>query len=252
MKGCASSRTVSDPERENISVLFATSAHGDKLPPLIIFKGKNTWDRWVQIDGDFPNTAYGITQNGWMEALLCISYFKKTFIKYVPSNRPILFIYDGHSIYLHLNIILKAIKNNITILKLPPHSNHILHPLDLWTFKSLKVKWDAKLVTWQRKNIGKKLPKAEFSKIIGNVWSDVSADILKEDFKKGGIIPFNKNCVSEDKFDPNALKKLKINCAQCNNNNKITTEKYSGSECLSDRIDQPSTSKVLTFIFFDT
>lgn len=198
VKGCASSRTVSGPGRENITVLFAASAHGNKLTKPIIFKEKNMWDRWVQLAGDYPNTAYAATQNGWIEAPLFTNYFKRTFINYVPSNRPILLIYDGHSTHIQMNIILEAIKNNITILKLPPHSSHILQPLDLSTFKSLKVKWDAKLVTWQRKNIGKKLPKSEFSKIIGNVWTDVSADILKEGFKKGGIIPYNKNCVSED------------------------------------------------------
>jgi len=68
---------VSDLGRVNITVLFAASAHGNKLPPLIVFKGKNMWDRWVQLDGDYPNTAYAATQNGWMEAPLFTNYFKK-------------------------------------------------------------------------------------------------------------------------------------------------------------------------------
>jgi len=105
--------------------------------------------------------------------------------------------------------------------------------------KSLKVKWDAKLVTWQRKNTGKKLPKAEFSKIIGNVWTNVPADILKV-FKIGGIFPYNKNCVSEDTFDPTALKKWKSKCAQ-DNYNTNNKEKNNEPENLPLLIDQPST-----------
>jgi len=89
----------------------------------------------------------------------------------------------------------------------------------------------------------KKLPKAEFRKIIGNVWTEVSADILKESFKKGGIIPYNKNCVSEDTIDPTALKKWKAKCAQdyYNSNNK---EKNNELDNLPLLIDQPSTSTV--------
>lgn len=45
--GKPSSRTVSGPGRDNITVLSAVSASGLKAPPLIIFKGKNAWSEWV-------------------------------------------------------------------------------------------------------------------------------------------------------------------------------------------------------------
>lgn len=60
-------------------------------------------------------------------------------------------------------------EENVTILKLPPHISHALQPLDLSVFKSLKTCWVAQLVKWRRKNIGVKLPKSYFSRMIRNV-----------------------------------------------------------------------------------
>lgn len=49
-------------------------------------------------------------------------------------------------------------RENITILKLPPLTSYLLQPLDLSVFRGFMIEWDAKLVQWQRKHIGKKIP----------------------------------------------------------------------------------------------
>lgn len=56
-------------------------------------------------------------------------------------------------------IIRQAVDNEIIILKLPPHSSHLLQPLDLAVFKPLIGAWDVKLVSWQRKHVGKNCQK---------------------------------------------------------------------------------------------
>lgn len=74
------------------------------------------------------------------------------------AQRPVLIIYDGHSTYVGINLIEMMRTNNIVILKFPPHSIHLLQPLDLSVMKS---RWDAKLTTMQRYYIGVKLPKKQ-------------------------------------------------------------------------------------------
>lgn len=76
---------------------------------------------------------------------------------------PVLVIYDGHSTHVDWKVLQLAEENNVTILKLPPH---LLQPLDLSVFKSFKTAWDTKLLIWQRKNRGKKIPKRIFSKLV--------------------------------------------------------------------------------------
>ncbi|XP_066258180.1 uncharacterized protein [Euwallacea similis] len=140
-------RTVSAPGRENIAVLMAASASGDKVPPLIIFKGKNIWDQWQASENSgYPGTTYAATNNGWMEVEVFQNYFPKSFLKTIGTDRPVLLIFDGHSTHLTIRLIEIASQENVTILKLPPHTSHVLQSLDLSIFKPLKTCWDLKLV----------------------------------------------------------------------------------------------------------
>lgn len=102
------------------------------------------------------------------------------------------------------DVIDLAIENQITILKLPPHSSHLLQPLDLAVYKSLKVRWDAKLTSFQKKHVGVKIPKKEFASFVGVVWTETTEEIIKHGFLKGGIVglPFNRNVIHDSKFDP--------------------------------------------------
>lgn len=207
-RGAPSSRTTAGSGRENTTVLMAVSADGFKAPPLIVFKAKNMWDDWVAPRTDeFPGTSYAVTANGWMESQLFLNYFEKILLEVLGPDRPILLIYDGHVSHVDDRLIKVARDNRVTILKLPPHSSHILQPLDLSVFKSLKVKWDQTLVHWQRHNEGRKLPKKKFSSLVGQIWKETEPDIIRNGFKKGGIHPFDSNVVTKDKYDPAAYKR---------------------------------------------
>lgn len=209
-KGTAASRTTAGPGRENITVLMAANAAGYKAPPLIIFKGKNIWDEWVSTDSKYPGTTYAATSNGWMESHIFLNYFQKSFLKEIGDARPVLLIYDGHVSHVDERLISCAMQNNVTILKLPPHSSHLLQPLDLSVFRSLKTRWDAHVVEWQRHNQGQRIPKKHFSRLIGKIWSETNPEIIASGFKKGGIFPFNSKVVSEDHYDPLALKRWEL------------------------------------------
>jgi len=129
---------------------------GQKAHPLIIFKGKNIWDKWVPDQSDFPGTTYAATTNGWMERDVFLNYFEKSFLITAQPTlyNPVLLIYDGHSSHVDLKLIEIAINNNVTILLLPPHSSHLLQPMDLAVFKSVKTTWDQRLCTWNRHHYG--------------------------------------------------------------------------------------------------
>lgn len=56
---------------------MACSGAGEKGPPLIIFKGKNIWDKWIGSESLFPGTTYAATiMVEWREKCLLI-VFKK-------------------------------------------------------------------------------------------------------------------------------------------------------------------------------
>ncbi|XP_072401138.1 uncharacterized protein [Diabrotica undecimpunctata] len=207
-RGAPSTRTISGPGKQNTTVLMCCSASGKKAPPLIVFKGKHVWDQWTAPRGtEFLDTTYAATPKGWMETTVFRNYFENSFLKFIGSERPVLVIYDGHASHLGADVINIAVENHITILKLPPHTSHVLQPLDLCVFKSLKTRWDAKLVEWQRRNVGAAVTKSMFSKMIGEIWQETRPEILVSGFIKAGIVPLNRNIIQQDLFDPVALQR---------------------------------------------
>lgn len=208
-KGFTSTRTIASPGKDNTTVLLGCNALGEKTPPMIIYKGKNVWDEWTTDEG-YPGTAYAATSNGWMETAVFEAFFEKVFLKTVGEKRPILLIYDGHATHVGINIIKMAREANITIMKIPPHTSHLLQPLDLAVNKSFKDRWDAALIKWQRLNIGKQIPKKEFAKILGQIWTSLDPAICAAGFKKAGIYPLNKYAVPEDKFNEVLLRQWKL------------------------------------------
>ncbi|XP_072377977.1 uncharacterized protein [Diabrotica undecimpunctata] len=77
-KGKPCSRTTSGPGKENVTILSAANAFGDKVPPCIAFKGKFVWDQWMATqDSDNLDIAYAATPNGWMETDVFVNLKKK-------------------------------------------------------------------------------------------------------------------------------------------------------------------------------
>lgn len=97
-------------------------------------------------------------------------YMKEVFVPSTSGERPLLLIFDGHSIHVDLNVIEYAASEGITIAKLPAHLSDVLRPLDCSTMKPLKDKWEDEVIKWQRLNIGTKLPKPKFARILTKVW----------------------------------------------------------------------------------
>lgn len=200
LMGFPSTRTTGSPGRNNTTVLLATNALGKKIPPLIIFQGKHLWSEWL-FKNDNIHTAYAVSKKGWMETTIFEQYIKAVFLPAIGAERPVLLVYDGHKTHVDLNVIDLLVAENITVLKLPAHSSHILQPLDCSTMKPMKDKWDSELVKWQRLHVGAKLPKQEFARIITNIWDDLNPVIIQNGFRKAGICPLNKDAIPKEKFD---------------------------------------------------
>ena len=128
--------------RENITTLAVCNAAGKTLDPLIVFSGKNLQSTW-RPDDALPDTWYGISDSGWMTTTLFTEWFKLFCGK--VKERPLLFILDGHLTHVSIPLIEHALKENVTILKLPPHVMDKLQPLDVACFGPLKREWELTL-----------------------------------------------------------------------------------------------------------
>ena len=85
-------------------------------------------------DGCVPGTVFSCSGNGWVTQELYLKWFK-FFIASIPPIRPVLLIEDGHASHTSIEVIELARDNDIC---LPSHTTHLLQPLDVGVFKSLK------------------------------------------------------------------------------------------------------------------
>lgn len=189
--------------RSNTSILFCVSACGDKLPPFILYKAKNLWDAWMPEEA-FPHTGYAATPHGWMTENAFYSWFKTHFLKFCPKERPLLLLFDGHTSHVSISLIKLAKEENICLLKLPPHTTHVLQPLDAIPFGSFKKNWDEEVSEWQRAHYGIGMSKAEFSILVGKVWSNMSGQLIKRSFQVTGL--YDENRPNENPINRKVIK----------------------------------------------
>lgn len=235
--------------RKTTTVLACVNASGFIMPPMILHKGKRLWENMFGTD-EYPETSYYVSENGWMTEQVFFLWFKNIFLKNCVE-RPALLIYDGHLSHISPELVTLALAEDVTILKLPPHTSAILQPLDVSVFKGLKSSWDALLTDWQRRNLGQQLTKSEFSNLLGKAWRSIKEPVVVNGFRKTGIFPLNRDSICKEKFDPEKLKRYyqEKNIADANTNEQTptsdqipTTAKASNSSTIESQIVSASTS----------
>lgn len=249
-KGQKCTRTISSAGRENTSVLMAASAAGDKHPILCVFKGKNIMESWIDTTSD-QRTGYAASKSGWMDSEIFLNWFQKVLIPNAPPERPILLILDGHGSHVSLPLILKAVEHQVILLKLPPHTTHVLQPLDVGVFKSLKSTWDKQLTKWQRENPRKRIPKQEFVSILSTVYTDMLPQNIKSGFKATGIFdeelggPNRKSAINNCDFKPcdvEAYRRYQLKKATAERGaNKTPDNQMAADKTSSDQMDADKT-----------
>ena len=88
--------------------------------------------------GAVPGTSFLASEKGWITQELYLKWFH-FFLASIPPTRPALLIEDGHTSHVSIEVIELARSNGVYLLCLPSHTSHILQPLDVGVFKSLKA-----------------------------------------------------------------------------------------------------------------
>lgn len=87
-----------------------------------------------------------ISESGWTNDVICVGWFKDTFIPFVvlrnPSGAPTLLIFDGHGSHITMEMVELAKEHNIVLYRLPPHTTHKLQPLDVGFFNHIQREWE--------------------------------------------------------------------------------------------------------------
>jgi hypothetical protein len=102
------------------------------------------------------------------------------------------------SAHISIKSLKLAKENNVHFIFLPPNSTHLLQPLDVAYFSSLKSNWRSILTAWRNTAQGKKyvaLPKGIFPQLLKrtlDLGSSTCSWNLIKGFTSSGIYPLNQ------------------------------------------------------------
>ena len=144
---------VTSGDKAQITILACANAAGYCIPSMVIFDRKSLNPDWAI--GEVPGTFYGLSDSGWMDTELFDEWFKHHFLRHAPPARPLLLLLDGHSSHYQPDLVQAAAAEGVILFCLPPHTTHILQPLDNCAFGSLKRHWGEECHRFCTSNPGK-------------------------------------------------------------------------------------------------
>ena len=152
-----------------------------------------------------PSTPFEVSTKDWIHHEIFLRWLD-FFIMPIPSARPILLLYDGHSSHISIELIKKARENDIHLLCLPSRGTHILQPLDVSVMSSLKLHFSKACKHFLAKNPGRVITEYDISGILGKAWPQtLSPSNVTRGFCKTDIYPLNPGRISDHELQPSKV-----------------------------------------------
>ena len=178
--------------REWVTAIVAVNTAGWSLPPQIIFAAVNHQSLWYY---DLPeNYVLSVSKNGWTTDELGIEWLQKVF---EPTTAPRtigryrLLILDGHGSHATAEFDRFCMEKRIIPLYMPPHSSHLLQPLDVSCFSPLKHLYGQRVQEKIQKGI-LSIGKEDFLQIYSGVHQQaLSSSNIQSGFAATGLIPLS-------------------------------------------------------------
>jgi hypothetical protein len=184
--------------RESITVIEAVSTNGFVIPPVIIFSARQVLLRWFNHLQHDERVA--VTDSGYINDQLAyqwIQHFHKS-TKDQTKGVYRLLICDRFGSHLTYEFVRFCEINRIILFFLPPHSSHILQPLDVGVFSVYKH-YHSEAVEDATVTGCEKFTKDEFLSAIASIRSKTfKLSTIKLGFRLTGLWPINPSLVLDN------------------------------------------------------
>jgi hypothetical protein len=199
---------VVTPERsQTVTVLGCGNAAGSNILPYLVFPGKRMLPELM--NGAIPGCDGTVSDTGYSNTHIFTSYVKEHFLKYVQSrdsSQPVLLLYDGHRSHISLSLIKWAQENNIILFVLPPHTSHILQPMDVGCFGPFETLYQQEVHKFMRQSVGRSVTRYDICSLVCKVYEkSLSSDNLRSSFKRTGIHPLNPLVIDTSRTIPSLV-----------------------------------------------
>ena len=234
--------TVAGSTREHVTTSFTVSAAGDVVPPRTIHKGvRNVAATHLQ---NLPNDTqsgqwtFSVSEKGFInrELFLQVLIDLDNYLNKHNIKRPIILFYDGASPHISIAAAEFCSTHGIQPWLFKPNFTHLLQPLDLSFFASLKKELKKLAWTWQTKpsNTGQVLNKYS---VIGVLHSAVEnclsrINLIPSGFKRAGLFPWDRSAPDKSKLNPSKAYSVPLDSQSklsSSNSSRLLTSEMSSS-----------------------
>ena len=186
--------------REWVTSIECINSTGWALPPCIIFKGKVHIEGWYQDTALPKDWRIEVSDNGWTTDNIGLRWLQNTFIPAIAGRKVgtySLLVLDGHGSHLTPQFDKICSENNIIPICMPPHSSHLLQPLDVGCFSPLKRAY-GRLVENKARLGFNHIDKFDFLDAYPEARTETfKANTIKNSFEAAGLVPLNPGRVLE-------------------------------------------------------
>uniref|UniRef100_UPI003AACBCED uncharacterized protein n=1 Tax=Centroberyx gerrardi TaxID=166262 RepID=UPI003AACBCED len=187
--------------RDHITILACFNAAGEDVPPFVIYKGGYPGGPYNK-EG-VPDALYGKSPAGYMDGELFRKWFVGHFLKFAAQERPLLLIMDGHKSHLDPELVRVAQREGVILLCLPPHTSHILQPLDVSFFGPLKADFSGLTGDLSAVSHSFLVPKKEFSRVLRDSYQRLKdRRVVVAGFRRCGLYPLDPMAIDWSRVMP--------------------------------------------------
>jgi hypothetical protein len=182
--------------REWATLIAGINAAGWSIPPFIILTGQYHLSAWYE--AEIPRDwVIAVSDNGWTTNELRVAWLKHfnahTKARTIGTRR--LLILNRHESHHSLEFQELCRENNIYTLYMPPHSSHLLQPLDVGCFSPLKRAYSREIKSLIRHHINH-VTKLEFLPALKAAYSRSFTPVnIRSAFQGAGLVPHQPDAV---------------------------------------------------------
>lgn len=198
---------VCNSDKEAYTVLVTGNAAGELVPTMIVYPYQTIPPK---ISRNFPDEfRIGKSSSGWMTAETFYMFIANVFHPWCVENQiefPVALFLDGHGSHLNMALSDFCVKNKIELIALYPNATHILQPMDVSVFRTLKRAYEKAVQEWRNKNNLKLLTRYDFAGVVKAALDSLDTKrILANGFRACGLHPFNPDAPAYNKLFNNTL-----------------------------------------------
>lgn len=189
-------------EKSGITVMMCVRADGKTMKPFIVYPHERLP---AQVRNQFPvqDATMAGTVNGWSTSSSFCEFLEalreELSAEGVVNDGKIVLLVDNHSSHTTLEACQAAERLNIVLITLYPNCTHMLQPLDVSCFRSLKASWREQIRQEKSMQLDKSITKAEFAALFVKASKKLTSETIMNGFRKCGLHPWNPDQIDFSK-----------------------------------------------------